>query len=358
MSLLRVLHVIGSAESQFFYDLSCVYAGDCLSALADAPGCEHIIALISPEGSWSFPRSLDEKDRSVATEMSEKSALQILNDALPDVAIPQMFCNTGMTRYRSLLDLLGIPYVGNRPELMKLTLDKTRTKNLVKHAGVLTPAGQTCGPSETPLVSFPCVVKPCTSDNSLGVSLVRRQSELSAALTEGFKHSERVLVEDFIELGREVRCGILQQGDQLICLPLQEYQVDPQVPIRRYENKLTSIDGKLDLTSKHRPQSWIVPTDDPDVPAVWEAAKRCHRGLSCRDYSLFDFRIDKQGQPWFLEAGLYCSFAPNSILTSMVEATGVELETFFRQMLERAISRESNSLQATMDRGKHLSIHQ
>jgi D-alanine-D-alanine ligase len=59
--------------------------------------------------------------------------------------------------------------------------------------------------------------------------------------------------------------------------------------------------------------------------------------LGCRDYSLFDFRIDPDGQPWFLEAGLYCSFAQKSVLSTMAKASGISLDTFFESMLQNVL---------------------
>jgi D-alanine-D-alanine ligase len=72
---------------------------------------------------------------------------------------------------------------------------------------------------------------------------------------------------------------------------------------------------------------------------VWAAARACHRALGCRDYSLFDFRIDPDGQPWFLEAGLYCSFARTSVVAVMARAAGTEVDELFATVLAGALAR-------------------
>jgi D-alanine-D-alanine ligase len=66
---------------------------------------------------------------------------------------------------------------------------------------------------------------------------------------------------------------------------------------------------------------------------VWEEARRCHRALGCRHYSLFDFRIDPDGRPWFLEAGLYNSFARRSVIPTMAAAAGTSLPELFSAMV-------------------------
>ena len=68
----------------------------------------------------------------------------------------------------------------------------------------------------------------------------------------------------------------------------------------------------------------IVDPDDP-VAEVWASRRAPLPALGCRDYSLFDFRIDPPGAPLFLEASLYCSFAPTSVLAVMAAAGGMAL---------------------------------
>jgi D-alanine-D-alanine ligase len=108
-------------------------------------------------------------------------------------------------------------------------------------------------------------------------------------------------------------------------LPLEEYAMDPhRKPIRTGEDKLARSDaGDLYLVAKDRAKAWIVADDDTLTQEVWAAARRCHLALGCRHYSLFDFRIDRDGRPWFLEAGLYCSYAPASVIAVMASAIGV-----------------------------------
>ena len=61
--------------------------------------------------------------------------------------------------------------------------------------------------------------------------------------------------------------------------------------------------------------------------------------MRCRDYSLFDFRIDPSGQPWFLEAGLYCSFAEKSVIAVMAQAAGLPLGELFRAAIQGTLTR-------------------
>jgi D-alanine-D-alanine ligase len=337
---LRILQLVGSPTSTFFAELSELYARGCIEALARSADYHFLIAYLSPDGSWCFPQSLDAEAIALASAVTLDAAIATIAGLAIDVAVPQMFCARGMTDVRALLELMGIPYLGNRPLAMALGADKAKAKAIVAAAGVDVPRSHLLRAGERPPVDFPAVVKPNDADNSDGVSLVRDARDYERAVRAAFVHSPAVLVEEYIELGREVRCGIVERRGELACLPLEEYFVDPQTrPIRRAEDKLKRTSGdQLTLVAKTHTESWIVPVDDPIVPAVWDAARRCHIALGCRQYSLFDFRIDRNGRPFFLEAGLYCSFAPQSVLVTMARAAGISLERFFAEAIEDLIA--------------------
>lgn len=326
MSKLRILHLVGSAHNDFYCNLSRLYAQDCLTGIANQSLYDFEIAYITPDLLWRFPPSLSSEDIAITKPMSLFKAIEFLTARNIDLVLPQMFCIPGMTHYRSLLDLLNISYIGNTPDIMAITAHKARTKAIVAAAGVKVPRGELLRPGDIPTIKPPAVVKPASSDNSLGVTLVKDATEYETALKTGFEYAKEVIVEEYIELGREVRCGIIVKDGELVGLPLEEYLVNSHKPIRKYVDKLQQTDnGNLRFAAKDNIKSWIVNTHDPITQKVQEVAKKCHQALGCRHYSLFDFRIDPNGEPWFLEAGLYCSFAPKSVISSMAKAAGIPL---------------------------------
>lgn len=338
--VLQVLHLVGSAVDPFYAELSRLYAADCLASTANPALYKFHIAYVSPDRQWCFPEDLSMGAIDRAPSMPFAAAVQVLSDRQIDLALPQMFCLSGMTHYRALLDLLNIPYVGNPPDVMALAADKAKTRAVVSAAGVMVPPGELLRFGDRPQITPPAVIKPVNTDNSLGLALVRQPADYETALSVAFTHADAVLVERFIELGREVRCGVIEQGGQLVCLPLEEYAMNPvERPIRRYADKLKR-DQTLGLTmvAKDPTLSWIVDPGDPLTDRVGAIAKQCHIALGCRHYSLFDFRIDPDGQPWFLEAGLYCSFAQNSVISAMAKASGISLDRLLETMLDNVLT--------------------
>lgn len=339
---MRVLHLVGSPTDEFFADLSRLYAADCLAATADPARWDPTIAYVGPDGSWRFPASLAADDLRAAPPLDLPEAVAAIDRLRPEVAVPQLFCRPGMTTYRALLELLAIPYVGNRPDVMALGADKPQAKAVVSAAGVDVPDGVTVrNPADPALrdVALPAVVKPADADNSDGLTLVRERQHLAAAVKRALEHSDAALIERYVELGREVRCGVLEHDDGLVVLPLEEYAVDPTgKPVRDAADKLARHDGELALVAKDAAHAWIVDPADPVVPAVAAAARAAHVALGCRHYSLFDFRIDPAGRPWLLEAGLYCSFARSSVVATMAAAVGIEVGQLFADTVELALA--------------------
>lgn len=335
----RILHLAGSPVSTFYADLSRLYAADALAATFDPELYEAVPAFVVPGGDWCFPEDLSHKAIAAADRMPVWQALQRLASMGIDVALPQLFCVPGMTVYRGLLEVLAVPYLGNRPNTMALGTHKARAKAVVAAAGVSVPAGEVLRPGERPTVAPPAVVKPVDADNSLGITLVRQWGDYDAALSAAFEHAEAVLVETYIELGREVRVGLIERDGELIPLPLEEYNVDTDhKPIRDHGDKIGSADdGDLRLMAKDAEHAWILDPSDPVTSAVWKAAQVCHVALGARHYSLFDFRIDPAGHPWFLEASLYCSFARSSVLAVMAKAAGIDIPELFATTLGEAL---------------------
>lgn len=339
---LTVLHLVGSPVSQFHADLSALYARDCLAATADPDHHRTHIAYVTPDQQWRFPTDLSQRAIAEALPVPLSEGLRRVVALQPDVMVPQMFCLPGMTTYRGLFEALGIPYIGNRPLTMALAANKAQAKAVVAAAGVPVPPGELLHVGQGPTVELPAVVKPVDAHNSLGVGLVLRLADYPAALSAAYGFSDQVLVEAYVPFGREVRCGMVVRDGELHGLPLEEYRMDSgSRPVRLPKDKIDQdAAGDLYLVAKDSSRSWIVDPADPVTERVWDLARICHAALGCRHYSLFDFRIDPAGQPWFLEAGPYCSFAQQSVIAVMARAAGIGVGALFRTAVDQTLSGE------------------
>ncbi len=342
----RILHCTGSPVDDGWADLSRLYGAGALDALTGLEPSldgrwQHLVLDVSPDGSWRFPASPKPADLAAAEPLRPAAGLARLATLGVDVGVPQLFCKPGLTDHRSLLALLGIPSVGNPAQVMALTADKAMTRAVVAAAGVAVPAAVLVRRGDAlPPLTGPVVVKPVDADNSTGVRLVDDAGALADAVEAALELSSAALIEDFVPLGREVRCGTIRHRGRLVALPLEEYAVDPvDKPIRGEDDKLArDADGDLRLVAKDADHAWIVTPDDPVVPAVQDLARTVHRAIGCTHHGLVDVRIDPDGTPWFLEAGPYCSFSPSSVVSTMAAAAGIGLDELFAEAVDLALA--------------------
>ena len=82
------------------------------------------------------------------------------------------------------------------------------------------------------------------------------------------------------------------------------------------------------------------------INRLQDASLKAFRALGLEDYGLFDFRVDKNGIPWFLENNAVCSFSPYSLLNRLAKHAGLTDEEVFETMLKSALLREEKPLPA------------
>jgi D-alanine-D-alanine ligase len=86
-----------------------------------------------------------------------------------------------------------------------------------------------------------------------------------------------------------------------------------------------------------------------------DMVERSHKALGCQDYSLYDVRVDPDGEPYFIEACLYCSFAPKSVIVAMGASVDLQQQTIYEMLVDRAIARKKRA-DAQKKEGKLLGM--
>jgi len=293
-----------------------MYAPGCINAL---PSEEHILLIAHLDGTWSLPKGLGEEGMENSTRMSLPEALKILEANKPDIMQPHMFCYRGMTTCRYLADMLDIPILGNPGHVMALTTDKWQSRAVVSSVGVPVPKAQLLREGDSITMEPPFLLKPCREDNSMGITLVQESSQIDEALKTAFNFDDLILCEQFIPLGRELRAGVVDRDDgELEMLPCMEYFLHNKAqPIRTSADKIT--EGGKGQNLDFAPVDRQCPADVDDVleKKIYDMVTKSHRALGCSHYSLYDIRVDPDGNPYFIEASPYCSFSPKSALVTM-----------------------------------------
>jgi len=120
---------------------------------------------------------------------------------------------------QGLLELSGLPYVGNGVLASALGMDKHYTKSVLEAAGVSVAPWVTVTPQQwstqndlwrgrAEALGLPLFVKPSRAGSSVGVTKVHSFDELDAALATAFAEDRTALIESAL-VGREIECGVL-----------------------------------------------------------------------------------------------------------------------------------------------------
>ena len=212
---------------------------------------------------------------------------------------------------QALLEIIGVPYTGSGPMASGIAMDKDISKRLFRGAGVATADWAMAPISLTEVqrrFGWPVVVKPSKQGSTVGLSVVRKASELEAAVSLAAKYDDEVMIEAFVP-GRELTVGILD--DQALAVG----EIIPQHEIFDYECKYTP--GMSEE---------IFPADlSPALTAdCQQQALAAHRALKLGGYSRVDFRLTPEGSLSCLEVNTLPGMTATSLLPQSARAVGIE----------------------------------
>ncbi|WP_324170628.1 D-alanine--D-alanine ligase [Sulfurimonas sp.] len=116
----------------------------------------------------------------------------------------------------ALLDFFSIKYIGPRVDASVFSYDKRYTKWLCAAKNIKCVDYETIASDEHHRInsSYPVIIKPSRLGSSIGVSIVKEESELDYALDVAFEYDKSVLVEPFIEGVKEYNlAGFMAKGE-------------------------------------------------------------------------------------------------------------------------------------------------
>jgi D-alanine-D-alanine ligase len=120
---------------------------------------------------------------------------------------------------QGMLELSGLPYVGDGVLASALAMDKHFAKIVFAAAGIPVADGVTVTAadwaadaaavsSSVGALGWPVFVKPARAGSSVGVTKVHSAAELASGIATGLEEDGKVLVEAAV-VGREIECGVL-----------------------------------------------------------------------------------------------------------------------------------------------------
>ncbi|MDQ5972515.1 MAG: D-alanine-D-alanine ligase [Patescibacteria group bacterium] len=200
------------------------------------------------------------------------------------------------------LEAHGIAHTGSPRPAIEFEQSKPLAKQCVINAGLASSAFTVvehgCFPGTIDDLVFPLFVKPSNLGGGSGVddkSIVYTADDLQAKLRALFaEYSSDVLIEEYLP-GREFSVGVLNNGDELLAMPIE---MKPSADANG--NKILSLALKSGVLET--PVSAV--TDKTMHKQLSDFALNVFEVLGARDYGRIDIRLDADGVPHFLEANL------------------------------------------------------
>jgi len=257
-------------------------------------------------------------DRNVINQLQAgkyQRAFNILHGALGEDGVIQ-----------GAMETLGIPYTGSGVLASALSMDKLRSRYVLRSGGLPTPKTKVllqASDLETveSELGLPLVIKPNSQGSSVGVSKVSTSSQLQAAYDAASKLDQIVLAEEWIG-GMELHAAILV--DQ--ALPLVRVRAAGE--FYDYEAKYLS-----DSTQYHCPAG----IDSELEQQVQQLALQAFTLLGCRGWARVDFLVDDNNRPYVLEMNTLPGMTSHSLVPMAAREAGINFDQLVMRILESSL---------------------
>jgi D-alanine-D-alanine ligase len=237
----------------------------------------------------------------------------------------------------ALLEAYDIPYVFSDPLTLALSLDKAMCKRVVRDAGVPTAdfaVIESVADIAHVALDFPLFLKPVAEGSGKGVNSRSKVDDVKqlAIVAQGLltQFRQPVLVEEFLP-GREFTVGITGSGEGASVLGVMEI-----VPGENYIGHGYGFENKETWEDKLA----VRPVNDAEAQTASEVALRAWRVLRCRDGGRADIRLDRDGQPRFIEVNPLAGIRPGySDLCFIADFVGISYQDLIGKFLTSFLAR-------------------
>jgi len=340
----RVAVLSGGRSSE--HEISVASARSVLESL-DPERYEAVTVEIDREGKWQLEsggsRALDPGAAGELDTGEGRTAVETLpvpTESVPatladvDVVIPVLHGPFGEDgTVQGLLELADVPYVGAGVLGSALAMDKDKFKAVMRDSQIPVTGNIVLreGDELRNPFGYPVFVKPARLGSSVGISKVRSEEELGAAVELAFRHDEKVLVEEFVA-GIEVECGVLGSNRSPIAsLPGEIVSHGFDAP-DWYDYSAKYDEGGMDL---------IVPPrlPQPQIERVQRLAVESFVAAECEGMARVDFFVRENGEVLVNELNTIPGFTATSVYAKLFEASGIPYPELLDRLVELALER-------------------
>ncbi len=300
-----------------------------IAVLMGGPGSERDVSLATGRGVSKALRSLGADI--VDVDVRDENFLLPEDVDLAFITIHGTFGEDG--QLQKILEDRGVAYTGDGVEESLIAFDKILTKEKFREHNVVTPEWEVVDAGQRPTIAVPLVVKPARQGSTVGVVIVRNESEVDSAMKEAAKYDRKLLVEKFVS-GRELTIGIL--GDQ--ALPILE--IIPKGGFYDFNTKYPFLNPQAGASAEHVCPAKI---DPAKTKKIQELALQAFRALGLVVYGRVDVLLTDAGEPFVLEVNTIPGMTEASLLPEGAAAAGINYVDLCLRIIELSRARRERA---------------
>lgn len=228
---------------------------------------------------------------------------------------------------QGLLEMAEIPYTGSGIMAHAVGMNKKVSKDVFKGANIPTATSESFNgnlESAEAIIghirkqfTIPVVVKSATQGSSIGVTIVRDEAQLEAAVTEALKYDPILVVEQFLD-GREFTVSVLD-GKALLVIEIRPHS------------------GEYDYTSKYTvgATEYLVPApiSEEMTAEMQRIGELVYREVQGSGVIRVDIMTDHADNMYVLEYNTVPGMTATSLVPKAAKEMGIDFPTLCEKIL-------------------------
>ncbi len=222
---------------------------------------------------------------------------------------------------QELLEQNEIPFVGSGSHASRNAMDKVRTKEIAREAGIRTPAWCMLNTDHYCDIDVPLVLKPVDDGSSIDMAICHNEVAVATARKHLHASRDTLLAECYIQ-GREITVGLINGKP----LPIIEIIPPKDILTYDYSAKYERSDTQFIL--------------DPTLPQndCIESSLLLCQTMDIQDIARVDFIINDKGA-WFLELNTMPGFTDHSLVPMAARHIDLNMVELCTSLVELAATR-------------------
>ncbi|MEZ5925104.1 MAG: hypothetical protein R3D57_12055 [Hyphomicrobiaceae bacterium] len=240
----------------------------------------------------------------------------------------------------AVLERLGLAFTGAGFDALAATVSKLRVKQLLREAGIPTPAWSERGDDLDPTIQV--LVKSVDEHASVGIdglSVVPGRAATGEILRREAVFGGRFFAEAYVD-GREFNISLMEGPMGVVALPI------PEILFEGYDAsrpRIVDYEAKWDEASHayhHTPRRFGLETSEPDLAERLTAiCQEVWRRFDLAGYARVDLRVGPGGDPQVIDINTNPCISPDAGFAAAGAEAGIAYDGLIARIVAAAVAR-------------------